>query len=189
MAFHTETAVIGSLLLSPETLAIAQQRGVEPGDFESAECRRTYETSQTLHYDKRIIDVITVNAKLKDSGFDYTQFLLQCLDLTPTANNIDEYCRLLKEDARHRKIEAVLTDASNEVYFGDWQVAAETAAQTLHDLTVSNNADILQGLPLADVFWRHFQQTKINPDYAYCKTGFPSLDNQLGGGMFEARYT
>ena len=146
MAFHTETAVIGSLLLSPETLVIAQQRGVEPNDFESTECRRTYETIQTLHYDKRIIDVITVNAKLKDSGFDYTQFLLQCLDITPTANNIDEYCRLLKEDARRRKIEAVLTDTSNEVYFGDWQVAAETAAQTLHDLTVSNNADILQGL-------------------------------------------
>ena len=37
----------------------------------------------------------------------------------------------------------------------------------------------------AEAWQEHYDKVCNNPDYAYCRTGFPLLDKKLGGGMFK----
>lgn len=184
-----ETAVIGSLLISPQTLALAQRAGVTEDDFTREDNRHIFTAITTLAERKRTIDPITVGSYLRETqSKDYTTFMLEIMEITPHAGSIEEYCRLLKEETRRRQIEETLNAVTGTMlYGGDWQQATEEAAQRLAELAAAReDTDLQDGASLANAFWTLYQETRKNPEYAYCRTGFTSLDKTLGGGFFRA---
>ena len=186
---RTETAVIGSLLISPETLILAQRAGVNEDDFAAEDNKAIFTAISRLAEQKRTIDPITVGSYLREtSGKDFTTLMLEAMEITPHAGNIAEYCRLLKEETRRRNIELTLNAVSGMMlYGGDWQQAAEEAAQRLAELAAAkDDPDFLDGESLTNAFWEHYKASRQNPEYAYCRTGFSSLDKTLGGGFFRS---
>ena len=184
-----ETAVIGSLLISPQTLVLAQRAGVTEDDFTQEDNRNIFTAITTLAERKRTIDPITVGSYLRETqSKDYTTFMLEIMEITPHAGSIEEYCRLLKEETRRRQIEETLNAVTGTMlYGGDWQQATEEAAQRLAELAAARqDTDLQDGASLANTFWTHYQETRKNPEYAYCRTGFSSLDKTLGGGFFRS---
>lgn len=86
-----QVAVLGSLLIDPSLVGQALER-VRPEDFLTPKCRMVFEAIRSLYTEGRPTDPVTVRGRLggKD-GDSWTEYLLELMDLTPTAANVWEY--------------------------------------------------------------------------------------------------
>ena len=100
--FEAQTGVLGSLLLdAPSCAGIVFQR-TRPEHYTDA-CRTIFEAARSLHRESKAIDPVTVKAIV---GGDYTSFLLQIMETTPTAANCSSYIDLLLDQAQLSQIQA-----------------------------------------------------------------------------------
>jgi len=106
---EAEMSVIGSMLIDNEVIGIVMSEVTEN------EFSNTYKTVfmaiRELFNENVPVDPVIVNHKLGDC---YGQFLLELMQVTPTAANIKPYLRILKEQSLLRKandIGAELADA------------------------------------------------------------------------------
>ena len=90
-----QCSVIGSVLIAPELVPRIMAETSEQ-DY-SGGCRTVYRAIRKLFLDGAAIDPVSVAASLNPS---YRDFLLQLMEITPTAANIDHYIRLCREQAR-----------------------------------------------------------------------------------------
>lgn len=91
----SQYSVLGSVLISPE-VAPKVLSETEPTDFSGA-CRTVYDAISSLFTAGEAVDVVAVNAAL---GKRYQDFLVQLMEITPTAANIDHYIRITREQSR-----------------------------------------------------------------------------------------
>lgn len=92
---QAQYSVLGAVLIEPSLVPkmIAQTRST---DF-SGPCQTVYDAMRKLFQDGKPADVVSVNAML---GGAYQDFLLQLMNITPTAANLDHYINLCREQAR-----------------------------------------------------------------------------------------
>ena len=92
---QAQYSVLGAVLIEPALVpkVIAQTRSE---DFSGA-CQTVYEAMRRLFQEGKPVDVVSVNAAL---GGEYREFLLQLMQITPTAANIDHYIALCRDQAR-----------------------------------------------------------------------------------------
>lgn len=103
-------SVLGSMLISPEVVPKVME-GTAERDY-CGTCRTVYRVMRRLFIDGIDIDPVSVNNAL---GKDYGSFLLQLMEITPTAANIDHYIALCREQAQInglRDLAAQMTQAS-----------------------------------------------------------------------------
>lgn len=88
-------SVLGSALISPEVIPQVV--------FETSErdytgtCRTVYKTIRSLFLAGTAVDPVSVAATL---GANYQNFLVQLMEITPTASNVGHYIALCREQAR-----------------------------------------------------------------------------------------
>lgn len=111
-------SVLGSALISPETVPQILQETRET-DF-AGPCRTVYTAIRELFLAGTPIDPVALANKLGDG---YRTFLLQLMEITPTAANIETYLRITREQAK----------ASTLRELGK-QMAAETDPKALQEL-------------------------------------------------------
>ena len=99
-----QVAVLGSLLIQPELVGQALEK-IRPEDFLTPKCRMVFQAIKSLYTEGRPTDPVTVRGRLggKD-GDSWTEYLLELMDLTPTAANVWEYAALMREQARMAKV-------------------------------------------------------------------------------------
>ena len=99
-----QVAVLGSLLIQPELVGQALEK-IRPEDFFTPKCRMVFQAIKSLYTEGRPTDPVTVRGRLggKD-GDSWTEYLLELMDLTPTAANVWEYASLMREQARMAKV-------------------------------------------------------------------------------------
>lgn len=90
-----QNSVLGSVLIEPDLVPKVVQ-ATRKEDFTGA-CRTVYETICRLYQDGTPVDVVSIGAVL---GPEYRKFLLELMEITPTAANIDHYIRLCREQAK-----------------------------------------------------------------------------------------
>lgn len=90
-----QCGVLGSVLISPELAPKVLTETAETDYF--AEYRSVYRAIRKLFMAGAAVDVISVADTL---GKEYRELLLQLMEITPTAANIDHYIRLCREQAR-----------------------------------------------------------------------------------------
>ena len=95
-----ERAVLGSLLIDP---GIQQQlfARVRPEDFLSETNRRIFTEARQLFRAGEKVDGFTVRARI---GEQYTDYLVQLLEITPTSANWEVYAGLMREQADHQRL-------------------------------------------------------------------------------------
>lgn len=186
-SYFNETSVIGSLLISPEVLEIIEAV-LTPSDFEDAACRETYLAALSLRDNKKPIDAVLLGEELKKrTGENMTGWLIELMQITPTAANIETYCRLVKEDANKRRllrIAEAINENTNAGSFADWREIASDALEQINELEDNASGDVVSSLDMANDWMEYYDKVVKNPEFAFCRTGYSSLDRMLGGGMF-----
>ena len=91
---QAQYSVLGSVLISPEVTPKVMAETSE-SDYSGA-CRTVYDVIRKLFLSGGAVDVVAVAAKLPN----HRQFLMELMEITPTAAHIDHYIHLCREQAR-----------------------------------------------------------------------------------------
>ena len=100
-SLEAEQAVLGSILI--DSRCITEVVGVvKPEDFYLQQNREIYETIYTMFNFSQTIDPVTVLDKLKELGYYHDNsrdYILQLMEITPTAANVVRYANIVKDKA------------------------------------------------------------------------------------------
>ena len=92
---EAQYSVLGSVLISPEVLPKVIQQ-TRPADF-SGTCSTVYQAMRKLFQESVPVDPVSVLGLI---GQEYRDFIVQLMQITPTAANVDHYIRLCREQAK-----------------------------------------------------------------------------------------
>lgn len=185
--YINECCVIGCLLKDSDVMEDVEQI-LTIADFESDVCKMAYRIIQRLRDDGKPFDMILVRSEMnREAGEDCTQFLMGCLDVSPTTANIKLYCMEVKRDANDRRAAKISREIDEAVYNGaDADAIVDIAQSKIDEIKSSESGDIVDGKTLAAAWSEYSEKVRKNPEFAFCKTGYSFLDRKLGGGMFKA---
>ena len=108
---EAQNSVIGSALIDDRAAAIVLAE-TEESDYSGA-CRTVFNAIKEIYSQGKPLDPVVVASLL---GPDYRQFIMQLMEMTPTAANLQYYITLCKEQARVlalREIGKQLAEAEN----------------------------------------------------------------------------
>lgn len=121
-------SVLGAMLISPE-IAPGVIQATEETDFDGA-CRSVYRVIRELFLAGSPIDPVAVVGKL---GKDYQPFLVQIMEIVPTAANWELYVKLCREQARVARVRSLAQEMSGIEDAGKLRTLAEQASGLMVD--------------------------------------------------------
>lgn len=92
-------SVLGAILLAPETAPMVMQE-LRDADF-SGQSRTVFQAMRKLFSENVPIDPVSVNAKL---GGKYNDFLIQLMQITPTASGVEYYISLCRDQSKSNRL-------------------------------------------------------------------------------------
>ena len=94
---QAQYSVIGSLLREPDEWAGEIFQSATPAMFGNKALRHVFEAAREIWSAGTPVDPVTLGAK---AGKEYSQTIVDCVNLTPTAVNCGAYLKILQEQAR-----------------------------------------------------------------------------------------
>ena len=149
---NAQYSVLGSALISPEVVPRILHETRE-SDYQGA-CQTVYKALRKLFNAGSPIDPVAVKDVLGDG---YHQFLLELMEITPTAANVDLYIRLCKEQARTNQLRDIARQMTEEEDGDKLRSLLEQASGMMvqrSSLKITTMADALQSF-----MERHTRQT------------------------------
>ena len=162
-----QIGVIGSLLLDAEYCAgeVFARTGEE---HYTSEYKTIYSAAKQLYRDGKPIDPMTVRGII---GEDYTDLLLQIMEITPTAVNCSVYVDMLLEQAMLIKLQEA----------GEAMVCCKTAEDARKAVKAANDAMILRStvrsVGAQDGYMDFLERLENKPEYI--PWGIPKLDRSV----------
>lgn len=180
-------AVIGSVMISPECLSAARQI-VSADDFSDPVCKAAFETACQIEDEGGVVDPMVIADKVSAATGkdDAVNLLGEMMKITPTANNVEEYCKLVKKDARAERIRRITEEASAALDTGSDPSEVIANIQQQMQAEAETQEGVKDSRKAVSDFSDYFTLVHNDPDAAYCSTGYKSVDNVLGGGMFRS---
>ena len=185
---EAEQAVLGAMLIDPRCIPDVVE-SLTGDDFYLRANREIYETIYTMFNFSATIDPVTVLDQMKLTGV-YNEdtsrsYILQLMEITPTAANVKEYVRIVKDKAHLRRISDTAGDLTKLVQEGGEtaQAVLDLAEQRIYGIRQGRNTQGLAPLSkiLVDVF-DHLQELSLaGTDVPGMPTGFIDLDRTLTG--------
>ncbi len=184
-----ERAVLGAVLLNPDSLGRAQEGGLKEDDFHREPHRLIYRSYVELLRAGEPIDLVSVHARLQSGmhleavgGYSY---LTGLAGSTPSVAHLLHYVKVVRECALMRSLLSVTTEIQEMVYDGeiDAQQTLESAEEAIFHLgkfRTSRSLTALGGVVagvLDDLKLRYENPT----DVTGVTTGFRDLDKMLAG--------
>ena len=168
--------VLGSLLIDAPHVAGMVFHGTREEDF-TGELKTVYQAARRLFLAGRPIDAVTVGAQL---GPEYSQTLIQLMDYTSTAANVEEYINLTVEEARKARVQSLALSMQQAAGLEDCQAILAEMGQVLASRSDVRRMTLEEGF--RDFYDRQVKEPKLIP------WGFESLDEvcrvELGGDFF-----
>ena len=94
---QAQYSVIGSMLRAPDEWAGEIFQSATPAMFGNKALRHVFEAAREIWSAGTPVDPVTLGAK---AGKEYSQTIVDCVNLTPTAVNCGAYLKILQEQAR-----------------------------------------------------------------------------------------
>ena len=180
---NPEQYLCGAILISGETVLQAI-RGIVTADcFQYEAYRAIFTAALSLLEDGSPIDPVSIAATAKRQGVELSNKLLaELMEIVPTAANCVDYARRVAEDARKRQIKALAEQIQgDEVSSSDELLAAlQREAQAIQ------GSNYQRGLLSPTDTLRRFMDYVVKAGEKrdnLISTGFPKLDEILGGGF------
>ena len=185
---EAEQAVLGSMLIDARCIPAVIEK-LRPDDFYLKQDRDIYETIYSMFSLSETIDPVTVLDKMRLNGvFDENtsrSYILQLMEITPTAANVGEYVEILRDKSLLRHIAETAGELTSMVQDGTaaGQEVLDAAEQRIYALRQGRSS---QGLiPLSsvvlDVLDRLEELSKSDSAVPGLSTGLPDVDNAISG--------
>ena len=187
-SLEAEQSVLGSMLI--DSRCVNEVIGiVRPDDFYLQTNRDIYETIYEMFSYSQVIDPVTVLDKMRERGvFDEqtsTKYVMQLMEITPTAANVKQYARIVHDKALLRNLSEAASDIVETVYegVGTTQDILEAAEKRIYALRRGNTNDSLEhiGTILLKVFDRLTELSEAGNDISGISTGLRDLDKFISG--------
>ena len=186
-SLEAEQAVLGSILI--DSRCITDVIGiVNAEDFYLEQNRQIYQAIYTMFNFSQTIDPVTVLDKMKELGVyrdDSRSYILQLMDITPTAANAVRYANIVREKAMLRGLADAATEISQTVYeqIGTPAEILEVAEKKIYSLRKGERGDSLEhiGTTLHKVFDRLNELSESDSAIPGLSTGMRDLDTKING--------
>ena len=117
-SLEAEQAVLGSVLI--DSNCVAEIIGiVTPDDFYLQQNREIFETVYAMFNFSQTIDPVTVLDKMRELGYyadNSRSYIMQLMEITPTARHAERYARIVREKAMLRRLADAAADISETVF-------------------------------------------------------------------------
>ena len=185
---EAEQAVIGSMLIDPECIPVVIEQ-LRPDDFNTEENRRIFETIYSMFNNAMRIDAVTVLDQLKSAGlYDDAggrAYLMQLMDVTPTAAGVREYAAIVRDKSMLRAIAQAGAEIEKLAFEGGGTAAdiAELAEQKIYNVRQGREIKGLSHLKtvIMDLYAQLDERSRSDSDIPGISTGFRDLDHALTG--------
>ena len=186
---EAEQSVLGAMLIDARCIPDVIE-ALHPEDFYLKTNREIYETIYAMFNFSATIDPVTVLDQMKRRGvYDENtsrNYLLQLMEITPTAANVKEYVRIVKDKALLRRIAGDRRGTHHPGPGGGRDRPGRAGSGGRSGSMPSAKAGPPRGLePLAqilvDVFDRLQELAMSDSDIPGMATGFGDLDRTLTG--------
>ena len=186
-SLEAEQAVLGSMLL--DSRSVAEVIGiVRPDDFFLQQNKEIYETIYSMFNFSETIDPVTVLEKMKVQGLatDKTpEYLMQLMEITPTAANVGQYARIVRDRAMLRNLATAAGEIRETVLagVGTPEEILESAEKKIYALRNGNAGETLQhiGVVMVGVFDRLDELSRSGNAFPGLSTGLHDLDKKING--------
>ncbi len=186
-SLEAEQAVLGSILI--DSRCVADIVGiVSPEDFYLKQNREIFETIYTMFNFSQTIDPVTVLNKMKELGVyqdTSRDYILQLMEITPTAANAARYANIVREKAMLRGLAQAATDISETVHseVGTAAEMLESAEKKIYALRKGERNDSLEhiGIVLHKVFDRLTELSQSDSLIPGLSSGLRDLDMKING--------
>ena len=186
-SLEAEQAVLGSILIDSRCLADVIGI-VRPEDFFLEQNREIYETIYTMFNFSQTIDPVTVLDKMRELGNYHDNsrdYILQLMEITPTAANAQRYANIVRDKAMLRGLAQAATDISEIVYdqVGTPAEMLEAAEKKIYALRKGERGDSLEhiGTVLRKVFDHLNELAASDSAIPGLSTGLRDLDVKING--------
>ena len=186
-SLEAEQAVLGSMLI--DSRSVAEVIGiVRPDDFFLQQNKEIYETIYSMFNFSETIDPVTVLENMKHRGVadeKTADYLLQLMEVTPTAANVGQYAQIVRDRAMLRNLAVAAGDIRETVFAGVGTPAEilESAEKKIYALRNGNAGETLQhiGVVLVNVFDRLDELSRSDNEFPGLSTGLHDLDHKING--------
>ena len=186
-SLEAEQAVLGSILI--DSRCVADVIGIlRPEDFYLQQNREIYETIYTMFNFSQTIDPVTVLDKMRELGChrdNSRDYILQLMEITPTAANVERYANIVRDKAMLRGLSQAATDISEIVYsqVGTPAEMLEAAEKKIYALRKGERGDSLEhiGTVMHRVFDNLTELAQSDSMIPGLSTGLRDLDMKING--------
>ncbi len=186
-SLEAEQAVLGSILI--DSRCLTDVIGIlHPEDFYLQQNQEIFATIYTMFNFSQSIDPVTVLDKMKELGFhreDSRNYIMQLMEITPTAANAVRYANIVRDKAMLRGLADAASDISESVYqqVGSTSEILENAEKKIYALRKGERRDSLEhiGTTLHKVFDRLTELSQSDSAIPGLSTGMRDLDVKING--------
>ena len=184
---EAEQAVLGSILIDSRCLTDVIGI-VQPEDFYLQQNREIYKTIYQMFNFSQSIDPVTVLDKMREMGVYHDNsrdYILQLMEITPTAANAVRYANIVKDKAMLRALADASTDISQMVseQVGTTEEMIEAAEKKIYAIRKGERGDSLEpiGMTLRRVFDHLTVLSQSDSAIPGMSTGLLDLDKKING--------
>ena len=186
-SLEAEQSVLGSILI--DSRCLADIVGIlQPEDFYLQQNREIFETIYAMFNFSETIDPVTVLDKMRELGVYHDNskdYILQLMQITPTAANAVRYAGIVREKAMLRGLAKAAEDIAETVQsqVGTPQEMLESAEKKIYALRKGERGDSLEhiGTILHKVFDRLTELSQSDSMIPGLSTGMRDLDAKING--------
>ena len=186
-SLEAEQAVLGSILI--DSRCVADVIGIlRPEDFYLQQNREIYETIYTMFNFSQTIDPVTVLDKMKELGVhrdNSRDYILQLMEITPTAANVERYAGIVRDKAMLRGLSQAGVDICEIVQsqVGTPGEMLEAAEKKIYALRKGERGDSLEhiGTVMHRVFDNLTELAQSDSMIPGLSTGLRDLDMKING--------
>ena len=186
-SLEAEQSVLGSILIDSQ--CVADVIGIlRAEDFYLQQNKEIYQTIYTMFNYSQTIDPVTVLDKMRELGFyndKSRDYVLQLMEITPTAANVVRYANIVRDKAMLRGLKQAGTEIVETVssQIGTPAEMLESAEKKIYALRKGERGDSLEhvGTILHKVFDRLTELSQSDSAIPGLSTGLRDLDSKING--------
>ena len=158
-----EQSVIGSMIMDPEAIALAQKY-LSRDDFYQKSNGLLFSAIVSLDNDGQAVDNVTLKDRLRQmdapENIATDTALAEIVSAVPTSTNIEYYAKIVSDKAKLRAMIKTMEELTNNCYMGregTEALMAETEQKMFHVLQKKNSQD---HVPIQDVVMEEIAKSK-----------------------------
>lgn len=163
---QAQYSVLGAALIDPSNVPKVIQK-TRPADYSSS-CQTVYTAMRKLFLEGKPVDIVTIAAALGDK---YRQFLVQLMEITPSAANLDYYIVLIRERSRIMSVR----DIANQLITAEDSETIRSLLEKANGLMVDKSA--LRITTMSDAL--HSFMDRHSGEVKYMTWPVPELNDRL----------